>query len=419
MAEHKSTEEIMKLPPRSVRIAGLLQQGLWDADTGTIYLIDKNGTLTGRCARITPPPMQDHPVPASDLVDKVPVQGGQIAVTPTKGISARHRKHQQTKREQRGQFKLQGSKRILLFLGCCLLIILAVCAALLPRSRSTDSGPISSPPSLASITVIQVNRDLMPGEVLTESDIQAAPVSSEVYNQISLTGTNLYQWDRRDGLIGMYASAFLPKGQYLSYSSISSVFEVPLNPWGNSSGQVVIVDVPLTEATPGSYTLGSNVDIVIQRRTTTEVQSEPPETISFGTNFSKTSSVSQSTRIDEFTISNVTIANLITADGLDLYRLYFALASIPAGEQLHYLSEQMTDPAFVANVTPRWIRILITQEASDILGDLYDGNTSAVIRVTDGADTGSTEKADMYAKAKALDALLNSICLGGDNDARE
>lgn len=58
-----------------------------------------------------------------------------------------------------------------------------------------NQEPVDEPdPSLNTIQVIQVKQDLIPGDVITEDVIQSATISAESYNQITLGGTNIYQY---------------------------------------------------------------------------------------------------------------------------------------------------------------------------------------------------------------------------------
>lgn len=110
-------------------------------------------------------------------------------------------------------------------------------------------------PSLNTIQVIQVKQDLIPGDVITEDVIQSATISAESYNQITLGGTNIYQYNRASSLIGKYATAYIPTGQYLAYNNVASAYTPPKNPWVNEQQGKVYVTAPLDDETATSVLL--------------------------------------------------------------------------------------------------------------------------------------------------------------------
>ena len=170
--------------------------------------------------------------------------------------------------------KPKKSKKLWLALIPVVIAVLAVAFAFSPlnSAKSTSgSGTISygSTTSLSSIDVIQVTRDFIPGDPITEGDIQKATISAEAYNQISLSGATLYQWSRSDSLLNAYAANFIPKGQYLTYENVDSIYHQAVNPWTSSVEDATYITLPLTPELIQSDAVGygSILDLTITRTT--------------------------------------------------------------------------------------------------------------------------------------------------------
>lgn len=123
------------------------------------------------------------------------------------------------------------------------LMILLVCAAVAVGGAAavnfTGMGNVQTPttqtvsePKEGEITVIELRQDVLPGDTITEDIINASNIDSQTYNQIAINGNDLYKWEQRDNIIGMYAGEFISKGKYLTTNSLTRTYKVEDNPWG-------------------------------------------------------------------------------------------------------------------------------------------------------------------------------------------
>lgn len=173
-----------------------------------------------------------------------------------------------------------------------------------------NQEPVDEPdPSLNTIQVIQVKQDLIPGDVITEDVIQSATISAESYNQITLGGTNIYQYNRASSLIGKYATAYIPTGQYLAYNNVASAYTPPKNPWVNEQQGKVYVTAPLDDETATSVLLnfGAKVDMTIKKETVrqTEALDDSPDI----PGMTHQTTIYQSVSIDTYEMQNVIVCD--------------------------------------------------------------------------------------------------------------
>ena len=89
--------------------------------------------------------------------------------------------------------KKKGMQKIII--AAAIVVVAAACIPFILQSVNSMSmpGTTQTEPVGESVSIVQVLHPLIPGDQITESDIQEAVVSTETYNQITLQGTNLYQ----------------------------------------------------------------------------------------------------------------------------------------------------------------------------------------------------------------------------------
>lgn len=256
-----------------------------------------------------------------------------------------------------------------------------------------------------TIEVVQLVKDVIQGEVITADMLQAASISMESYNQITLNGTNIYLWDRSENLVGMYSTSYIPKGQYVSYDSISLNYDPPKNVWGFSGGGVSYEDIPLTSSIKSQFDdsdfySGKKFKVTIQKKTVIET----PSSLEGAT--APNSSVEQSIRLDEYVLPSKTVVDVITEDEGSLFRTLYALCAIPVGEQNHYLSNAISDEAFLASIKPKALRIGLSAAERTMFTengiDLESDDVVITLEAIDEDDVKTTERADFFAKETAL-----------------
>lgn len=433
----EEVEQIKNLPKRTFIIGNIKQTGLYDEATKRFYYLDANGDWNGRLAIITMPP--PPPAAAQEEDDDVPDEneadpdfdndaddedGEQDApsignfLKKLKGGAHKQKPSGESEEEKKNALldKLMtpiGRKvpfswlhivvfAIVLALAMIFIIVPSVNKAFRPVETSTPPVPNTPPvttatpdPSLDSIQVIQVTKTLIPGDTITEDNIQAASISAADYEMLRASGRLLYQWDVVNNLLGKVLNTYIPKGSYIASGDESSTYTPPSNPWVNQQQGMTYVTMPLDATTAASALLnfGAKVDIDLKKETTSETVTQEDGTI--------TTTVSTK----PYSFDSVIVCDILNSNQESIYPKYSAYLSIPAGAQLDYIRADLAgDAALIKNLTPAYIQVKIDSAVAEEIGDFTAKNVSIVytLHAADDIDVTTDAKRDFAAQAREL-----------------
>lgn len=266
--------------------------------------------------------------------------------------------------------KKKGMQKIII--AAAIVVVAAACIPFILQSVNSMSmpGTTQTEPVGESVSIVQVLHPLIPGDQITESDIQEAVVSTETYNQITLQGTNLYQWQRADTLLGMYVQEYIPAGQYVAFSSVGAAYDPPVSLWSPDT----YIDIPLTEeqAISRIWMPGEIVSVTIRKQTSSEnaVADSQKQLASGGAQ----TTVQQQITVVETSIPETTICDVLTGEDAtgSMYETLAELSSIPAGEQADYLANASKQDTFTSYWDQKYIHIYLPQSDIDAIGDITD-----------------------------------------------
>ncbi len=105
-------------------------------------------------------------------------------------------------------------------------------------------------PTLSNIQVIQVKDIMIPGDTITEDNVQAAEISAADYELLRANGRILYQWETVNNLIGMVVNKYIPKGGYIASGDESATYTPASNPWVNEQAGMTYVTLPSMRQQP-------------------------------------------------------------------------------------------------------------------------------------------------------------------------
>ena len=334
-------EEIKKLPSCQFMLGGTPQTGFFDKVNEKIYYLDSEGNWMVKRARVKkrePEKPQEEEAPAEENGEEE--ESGKRrwlrrkAKSDAEDESEDSRSRLDALKESLDQPLFEKipltRKKLLVIIGgmMVLFIIGSIASSVLFGGNDTppnptpieNQEPVDEPdPSLNTIQVIQVKQDLIPGDVITEDVIQSATISAESYNQITLGGTNIYQYNRASSLIGKYATAYIPTGQYLAYNNVASAYTPPKNPWVNEQQGKVYVTAPLDDETATSVLLnfGAKVDMTIKKETVR--QTEAPDDSPDIPGMTHQTTIYQSVSIDTYEMQNVIVCDILNAEQVSIY----------------------------------------------------------------------------------------------------
>lgn len=376
---------IKKLPVRRVRIGDSHRSGYFDEKNNCVYLIDDNGELTGTKANIKSP-------------QKLPEEAAPDYTQIRKEESLSVTKSRQGKKKDGGKDPVkafsnkQSNKKVgmLAVIAALFLGIIFLSTKSLPKSENVffaaDSGN--------KIDVIILNCDVIPGDEITEDMLSSATIDEKTYNQITMGGTDIYKWDRKDNLIGMYAISYIQKNQYMSVEAVSDKYSIHPNPWGSSDAEMDYIDIPVNDdISPETLHIGDKVNLKFTLERKEGQTSEDMQTNKNGVSITKNSDI---TTFEEYSIKDIVVANIITADGSDIYSKLAPLVSIPGAELTHYAQTKFKqDEEYINSLSPAKLRIVLEPDYTDKIAEAIVKN-GVEIEITDNKDIDSEDKRAFY-----------------------
>lgn len=436
----QEVEEIMALPDRRFIIAGLERKGKFNENTGIFYILNDDGTLNGRIAKTT---RKDRPPDEATLAVK---DSG--TADASNGESTKHFNFSLSKTlhklagdadcgddsntmDDSETSSTDNPKKKKIFVPIIsglaivsLLLIFALSKAVGPTPQNDEN---LSGPSLETIDVIQVTRDLIPGDFISEDNIQRASISAETYNQIYLDSSQLYQWSRYEALTGNQVITYIPCGQYLTYDNVASVYLQPANPWLNESEDMSYVTIPLKEdiLANDNFSYGSVVNLIITKQTVKEINQTEEDTEQDASTVNipgldHQMSIQQSYVVDTYGMSDITICDLLNSKQESLYSTYTSWICIPTGERLTYIRNRLNDDRQLTDsLTPAYAIIRISNEQAAELGDLTGDNISISFIDQDVIDTETETKAAYTAEVRALQHTITEAATLNEKASEE
>ena len=276
------------------------------------------------------------------------------------------------------------------------------------ESQNQEKPAEETPAAEDTIEVLQVQRDMVPGDRIEREDLQIAAVSAEFYNQSTLNReTQFYQGLRADDLVGKYITDYVQKGQYLSFGKVDNAYICPVNPW-MEDGESVYLTAALPDIGKNleTVTFGSLVHLHVTKTTLQETPIQQEETDEVA-GITHQGSIQQSVVLDQYQMDNVVVSDLLDKTGSSVWYFYASWMKIPSGEQTGYVKNWVaTHPEQRSSLTPAFIRLRFTKEQADVLEDLKDPKVSVEFEFTGEADIDTEKKAETLPGILVLKDLI-------------
>ena len=414
-----SIEEILRLPLRSVQVGSETFQGYYDEEKLLLYLADESGRPNNKIAQLKKPlsPLRHENEDEDDEDDEISsntaanqmLQKTRDAVDKKRQeLSERVQDYGMTHSKGKGKKKKKkGRKGIIIVLLIFVLMSLAVLGYSFVQ-KSVSTVPIS-PPAEGEIMVIEIKKDVIPGDEITEDILQACNIDSQTYNQIAINGNDLYRWEQKDNILGMYATEYISKGHYITTNAVTKIFKNEENPWGIFNENLSYTDVPIhiSDFDRTKLLIGSKVNLHFDINKKEDKDSETLPSIASGIKVTEEKNV---TTTNSYTIENVTIANILTATDNDLFKIYSSLSSIPEGNQEHYLKTAAKyNKEYISTITPAKIRVIFDSEYIDDLKKAVSNGTEVTVELTEDIDVSTPEKKQFYDREIGLMENMSAI----------
>lgn len=371
-------ERIKSLPRISLKVGDEVRFGYYDQETRRFFQTDENGELTGKVAVVNKPGAPVKPTPEEpDATDETAPGEAEV---------------------QEEQTKPDKLKKFMPVIAVCGGLIAAACitvAAILPMFNGANNDTPGNVPNLPTDgqpgeTVIgeyhitQTTRDILPGQMFTLDDLQEVVIPAADYLTAKSFGNELYAWESSEKLLGYYAGEFIPANTYLEEDEISAVPPYELNPWGVVDSGSTLLLAPVSEEIRGENALnyGNYIDMTVKKIVKTQVAvGTDPNDPAVGTGLETSGITQETTQTKEYPVNDLTICDILNANGESLYNIYCAYIGIPATKRLDYIAEALWDDETLQDkLTPAYVLVRVTNEQASALGNLNGNDTSVTIK---------------------------------------
>ena len=435
-------DRILSLPQRSFIIGGQRKTGLYDQDTNKFYLLDEDGKLTGRCVALRSQPRHSPPKVESGT-------DGSVGTNPEERETPEKAGVQEKKKV--GNSNIGDNPDITrkakpIFIGLAVVAVVAVLAVQMggffqkdpsngqlpadtPEPGIVTTNPDDEPNSadtLNEIAVVQVVRDLIPGDVITPDDLQSQTISADSFSSFALSGNNIYKWERSEELVGKYINTYTQAGTYLSYNNVEAAFTFASNPWTWPSEGTMLIEIPIDDENLDNALLnyGAQFNLEIRKETvnktptggTTGGDTQEPTEIP-GLNHSTT--VDVTTTVDTYTITDLVVCDLLNSDRESLYNRYCAYNGIPAGEQLPYLRDALKEDSLLEKqLHPVYLMARVTTAQGEAMGDLSAKDTSVKLSISEAVDNSTDAKTSFAAVSRSIAKTVLQAIQENEDEAK-
>lgn len=413
-----NSDEIKKLPLRSIITMGKEFFGHYDEENLVIYFVDKNGALTGQRGRLKKPLLPEKPIEDED--EKT--EEGSSNSTHELVKDAIERTYNEKKKEaiailddklnnkkNKANKEPKPKKKWKRFL--IIVIILIVCGFgvffgvkyAMENFLDNVVNDVTQTPKEGEIMVIEVKNDIIPGEEIRENNLKAANIDSQTYNQISINGNDLYRWEQKDNIVGMYATEYISQGHYVTANAVTKIYKEDTNPWEVEDNELTVsVDIPIdiNDYDRTSLIMGKKVNIRYQ---IDQKESNSSETLTSDMPGITATQEEKTIITKMYYIENAVISNVIAGNDKELFNTYSSLMKIPEGNQEHYIKQSAKyNKEYISSITPTKIRVVLDADYAKELKRAISNNYSIEIELLDDVDISNANKQAYYEKEVQL-----------------
>ena len=340
MRNLKLPENWDSLPVEEIQMGGVKRKIRYDNENNTVYLLNSRGEWTGEIGH----PQSKKPAgavtqPASDDEQQTPQEQTRNATKESEPSPVAAAQKGAKKKSKTTPF---------------LLIIIAVLAAIL-IFQNVDFGGTPK-----SYEILYAGDNITPGEVLGKK-IYKRKISAAEYQQYLASGTGIYLLDDYETIKNYEATCFIPKDGIFTYANIAQDFNV-VNPW-RLENQTYLINIPvsLVKEQLGELLWGNKVSITVTN-TWELTQKEYPD--AYRPSSPQVSGGTHTTtyQTDTYTLSNVTVIDVLNYEQKSLFSIYASLAAIPETYQQESIASRYKSSDQRRAERPAYICVAVSKE---------------------------------------------------------
>ncbi|MBQ7673704.1 MAG: hypothetical protein IJT36_04145 [Alphaproteobacteria bacterium] len=395
--------KIKQLPLRSVRAGSKEYLGYYDKENLVIYLTNEEGNLTGQTGTLKKPLAEytdgmpinsnkedDDETPENNFDNNKADDSNMPVVSTKKKVTKKTNSINEDGKKKK-------SKKLLVVIIISIIAI-AICGifgyTIYFRTAPTETVVLEHVEG--QVMVMQIKNDVLPGDVIEENNLQPVNIDNQTYNQITANGNELYKWEQKKTIAGMYASEYISAGKYITSNAVTKLYKVDDNPWENRNSALKYVDIPLkeNEFKFDELRIGDKINLDFEVSRKEDNNTETMESVQPGVSVVSENKV---TTTMSYNIQGLTIVNLITSDNKKLFDTYSSLMKIPeANQELYFKTTIEKDNNLISTLTPAKVRICLDEIYADAMATAITSKSDINIKKSDETDTVDNSKKKFY-----------------------
>lgn len=386
MSVYQMPDNWDSLPIKTVKTGDTKRNVKYDEATNTVYLLDEHGEWTGK--KGTPPRQKSGTV--SDVSDVA----GSSAEQQNDSASEKTVENGKTLKRKA---KKQKSKWTPVLIG----IIIVLVIMLIVQNSNTNMLK-------QDYTVIIAMEDIEPGESIA-GKLSSLTISAEEYQrQSSLSG--LYNANDYSAIKGYVATSFIPQDGYVTYTNVGQTFQ-PSNPW-MLTGQEATINIPISvdEDSLSEILWGNKIIMTITVEHVIDIV-DMPDVYRPTSPDIESNTTYKTYQVDTYTLSDITILDVLNAKQISLYNTYAALAAIPTPYLESCLETRYASSSQKETEMPAYIQIEVSKATAQWWEGIKNRKQYPItvsIEVT-GANCETQLQNETYTALKKLIPALQSV----------
>ena len=291
-----------------------------------------------------------------------------------------------------------------------------------PQPATETCTEQTTQPAPEMVELVYLNTAVFPGEQIQKGQLATKELPISEYQAIQAAGNQVMTADRMDSLVGIYATAYIQKGAFLSANVVATQKPPVVNPWLDSDAVTHQIKVNRTWDEFPAYQPGTIVDWTITVAQTEIGAWTEDQDNAFALPGVEYNPVLESTVIKKIVVSDIVIQDMLDEQGRSLYESIRRLADIPEIIQKEALQERYATADSIRKLAPYTLVGTVTEEqklALDNLAQMLKNQSGVEIKEISVVSKGHVEdtifQREAYMPCKVLFQNISDVWGGHEN----
>lgn len=393
-------QKIMNLPRRDIKVGGDTKSGYFDAEANALFICNADGNLTGQMVTLkapTPKPQTEKSATNDNALEDKGQQAKNKKSFWGQKNNCDQQSDQQADHAESGQ-AMQRLKGLMVGTLVCSILACGLSGISLMQNNSGNYGQAGIETDVPDETVyaIGLKSPILAGQRITAEDLEMKEVSSSVVADFAMFGRDICLWEQAETLIDSYAVRYMDTDHYIERDDVTSTPPQTTSPWAMNTNYRWEVELnsedPQSEGISFGSILSANIRVTYNNQVAGN-QGNGESTVISGDGVIHTTTVSEMSRIEEYTLQDLTVIDVLNSNKESLYATYKAFSKIPVSERVKYITQAMLDDETLQNrLTPCYVVVDLAQAQTAVVDQISSANASEIMLRNTNAYEQETER---------------------------